>query len=144
MTAVLSGTVIGAVVTGAFSLAKPLIDYWIAILARRWNQKLSRRAVVEGVVEQLRKVRIDHQKAARGTNGIDWDQVLEAADAALLIDDQDFAKYLSKDIENTTGFWVLYDHKVDVGEYNGDAAEGARTARWKHLKQLVERARPSP
>ncbi|OZD43719.1 hypothetical protein CH252_24555 [Rhodococcus sp. 06-1477-1B] len=140
LTAVLSGTAIGALVTGLFSVAKPIIDYWMAILTRRWNQKLSRRAVVEGVVDQLRKVRVALYESSREGDSLSYGLVLQAADSALLIDDQEFAKYLSMDIENTSGFRVLYDHKLDLGEYDGDPAEGARAARWQHLKQLVERA----
>lgn len=106
----------GAVDRAAFGVAKPIIDYWMAILTRRWSQKLLRRAVVEGAVDQLRKVRVALYESSREGDSPSYGLVLQAADSALLIEDQEFAKYLSRDIETTSGFRVLYDHKLDLGE----------------------------
>lgn len=139
LTAVLSGTVIGAIVTGLFSLAKPWIDFWVAALTRRWSQKLERRAVVEGVVEQLRKLRVMHQ-LPENRHGVPYELVLQASDSALLIDDQEFGKYLSQDIENTAGFSWLFDWKANNEKFDGEPNEAAREARWNHLKKLVARA----
>lgn len=140
--ALVTGTVIGAGVTGLFTLLKPLVDYGISVLTRRWTQKAERRAVVEGVVGRLRKLRLDHTQANREGRSISYELVLEAADTALLIHDRAFAKYLSLDIENTQGFSVLSSWYEQEGE--GDptvsASEAAHTARWDHLRQLVARA----
>lgn len=142
VSALLTGTVLGAAVTGAITLVKPLIDYWVNSLNRRSTQKAERRALVEGVVERLRKLRVDHWQANHENRGISYDLVLEAADSALLIHDRGFAKYLSRDIENASGFGVLYRWHDENGEIEGyrTTAEAARAARWDHLKLLVSRA----
>lgn len=138
--AVLTGTVVAAVVTGLFTLFKPVVDYWVSTWTWRRDTAVERRKVVEGVVTQLRKLRIAHQREPR--SGVDdfYELVLEASDSALLIDDQDFAKYLSLDIENTTGFRTLADYEFEHGNLDDDPAASARAARWDHLKTLVERA----
>lgn len=139
--AVLSGTAIGAAVTGLFSLAKPWIDYKITRATKRDSTEEARQAVVEGVVDRLRKLRLENTRAAVKGTGLPWEQVLEASDAALLIHDQGFAKYLSMDIQNVTGFDYLYDSWAeDSADYKGNPSDDARAARWNHLKTLVERA----
>ncbi|WP_311245381.1 MULTISPECIES: hypothetical protein [unclassified Microbacterium] len=140
--ALLTGTVIGAVVTGAITLLKPVLDYWISLLQRRYNRRAEQTAVVEGVVERLRKLRVDHVEANREGRAISYPLVLEAADTALLIHNREFAKYLSLDIENTSGYSVLYEWHAELGEIddNTTASSAAREARWDHLKMLVERA----
>lgn len=140
--ALLTGTVIGAIVTGLFSLAKPWIDYWVSNLSRRVDKKEQRKVVVEGVAERLRKLRIEHQLASRESRSMDFGMVLEASDSALLIHDRGFAKYLALDIENVQGF----DHLNDWYEQNsaetpkGGARAAARDQRYEHLKRLVTRA----
>ena len=140
--ALLTGAAIGAVITGAITLLKPLVDYWISLLGRRWTVKTERRAVVEGVVDGLRRVRLDHLQAGRERRTTSNDLLLEAADSALLIHDRAFAKYLSLDIENTNGFSILARWKEQNGDLDGTmtASETARSDRWNHLKMLVERA----
>ncbi len=140
LAAVLTGTVIGAGVTGIFTLLKPLIDYWVSTWTRRQDTAAQRRKVVETVVERLRKQRIAHQKDVRGDASFPYDLVLETSDSALLIHDQDFARYLSLDIENAAGFRTLADWSLQSGDLDDDAATAARAARWDHLKTLVARA----
>lgn len=140
LAAVLTGTVIGAGVTGIFTLLKPLIDYWVSTWTRRQDAATQRRKVVESVVEQLRKLRVAHHRDIRGEGSFPYDLVLEASDSALLIHDQDFARYLSLDIENTAGFRTLADWNFQFGDLDDDPATAARAARWDHLKTLVSRA----
>lgn len=138
--ALITGTVIGALVTGFISLLKPWIDYWVTRATRRLDQKHERRVVVESVVERLRKLRVEHQAATRAGGSLSYDLILEASDLALLIHDQEFAKYLSVDIENIAGFGTLYEGQAELGNFEGDTSAGAQEARWNHLKQLVARA----
>lgn len=99
-----------------------------------------RRKVVEDVVLQLRKLRVAHHNDVRRIESFPYDLVLQASDSALLIHDQDFAKYLSLDIENTAGFRTLADYNAQHGDHDGDPALAARASRWQHLKTLVSRA----
>ncbi len=141
LAAVLSGTALGAGVTGLFSLAKPWIDLKVSRAAKRDTQEEARHAVVAGVVDELRKLRVENARASVERTGLPYLQVLEAADAALLIHDQGFAKYLSTDIENVAGYGYLHDWWAeDSVDFEGDPSETARAARWDHLKKLVERA----
>jgi len=138
--ALLTGTVIGAAVTGLFTLLKPFVDYGVAKLTRRLDTADERRKVVEDVVFQLRKLRVAHHNDVRNVESFPYDLVLQASDSALLIHDQDFARYLSLDIENTAGFRTLADYNAQHGDYDGDPAFAARASRWQHIKTLVSRA----
>jgi len=140
--ALLTGTVIGAAITGLFTLLKPLVDHGVSVLQRRSKQRDERRAVVEGVVDRPCKLRIDHAQAVRENRPISYDLVLEAADSALLINDRGFAKYLARDIENTSGYEALsqWYEREGYGDGTKAAFEAARELRWEHLKTLVERA----
>lgn len=66
--------------------------------------------------------------------------ILEASDSALLIHDQQFARYLSDDIANVDGFYWLHRYLADNGDFTGDPSETSRIARMDHLKTLVDRA----
>ncbi|MCY1718608.1 hypothetical protein OVA26_16850, partial [Microbacterium sp. SL62] len=113
LAAVLTGTAIGAVVTGLFSLAKPWIDFWVARATRRWTEKEARKIVVEEVVERLRKLRVENYRASRDSKVLSYEMILEASDSALLIHDQQFARYLSDDIANVDGFYWLHRYLAD-------------------------------
>jgi hypothetical protein len=139
--ALLTGTVVGAAVTGIMSLLKPVVDFWLAGLLKRQQDKAERRKLVEGVVDRLRTLRVDNVAAGREGRSPEYDLVLGAADEALLIHDRAFADYLSRDIENVSGFDALCRWEEDHGDGNGEmtAGEAARSARFDHLKELVKR-----